>query len=115
MEQYARLVRPDVTVVTSIGSEHHGSLGSLEVTREEKARMISAMPASGIAVLNGDDPQRALDEGARAGPGDRVRLRRPAATFAPSVSAWTGRMERAFTSRHSASAAKWRFAWSAAR
>lgn len=56
MDQYARLLRPDVTVVTSIGSEHHGSLGSLEVTRSEKARMIAAMPASGIAVLNGDDP-----------------------------------------------------------
>jgi UDP-N-acetylmuramyl pentapeptide synthase len=56
MEQYARLVRPDLTVVTSIGSEHHGSLGSLEVTRDEKARMIVALPASGIAVLNGDDP-----------------------------------------------------------
>ncbi len=56
MEQYARLLRPDLTVVTSIGSEHNGSLGSLDVTRAEKARMISAMPASGIAVLNGDDP-----------------------------------------------------------
>jgi len=56
MEQYARLLRPDLTVVTSIGSEHNGSLGSLDVTRAEKARMISAMSASGIAVLNGDDP-----------------------------------------------------------
>ena len=55
MEQYARLVRPDLTVVTSIGSEHHGSLGSLDVTREEKSRMIAAMPDAGIAVLNGDD------------------------------------------------------------
>jgi UDP-N-acetylmuramyl pentapeptide synthase len=56
MEQYARLLGPDVTVVTSIGSEHNGSLGSLETTRAEKARMVSAMPASGIALLNGDDP-----------------------------------------------------------
>ena len=56
MDQYARLLRPNLTVVTSIGSEHHGSLGSLEVTRAEKVRMIAAMPASGIAVLNGDDP-----------------------------------------------------------
>jgi UDP-N-acetylmuramoyl-tripeptide--D-alanyl-D-alanine ligase len=50
------LLRPNLTVVTSIGSEHHGSLGSLEVTRAEKVRMIAAMPASGITVLNGDDP-----------------------------------------------------------
>lgn len=56
MAQYARLVRPDLTVVTSIGSEHHGSLGSLEMTRDEKVRMIVAMPASGTTVLNADDP-----------------------------------------------------------
>jgi UDP-N-acetylmuramoyl-tripeptide--D-alanyl-D-alanine ligase len=56
MDPYARLLRPNLTVVTSIGSEHHGSLGSLEVTRAEKVRMIAAMPASGITVLNGDDP-----------------------------------------------------------
>ena len=56
MAQYANLLRPDLTVVTSIGSEHHRSLGSLEVTRAEKAAMLRAMPPSGIAVLNGDDP-----------------------------------------------------------
>jgi UDP-N-acetylmuramoyl-tripeptide--D-alanyl-D-alanine ligase len=56
MAQYARLLRPDVTVVTSIGSEHHSSLGSLDATRAEKVRMLAGMPASGIAVLNGDDP-----------------------------------------------------------
>ena len=56
MAQYARLLRPDLTVVTSIGSEHQSSLGSLDAIRAEKARMVAAMPASGIAVLNGDDP-----------------------------------------------------------
>jgi UDP-N-acetylmuramyl pentapeptide synthase len=56
MRPYARTVRPDVTVVTAIGSEHHRSLGTLAVTRDEKAWMLRALPASGIAVLNGDDP-----------------------------------------------------------
>ena len=56
MAQYARLLRPDLTVVTSIGSEHQSSLGSLDAIRAEKTRMVAAMPASGIAVLNGDDP-----------------------------------------------------------
>jgi len=55
MEGYARLIRPDIAVVTSIGSEHHTSLGTLEVTRAEKAKMICALPASGLAFLNGDD------------------------------------------------------------
>ena len=56
MVQYASMICPDITVVTSIGSEHHRSLGSLEVTRAEKAEMVKALPVSGFAVLNGDDP-----------------------------------------------------------
>lgn len=56
MAQYARTVRPDITVVTSVGSEHHRSLGTLEVTRDEKAWMLRALPRTGVAVLNGDDP-----------------------------------------------------------
>jgi UDP-N-acetylmuramoyl-tripeptide--D-alanyl-D-alanine ligase len=55
MALYARMIRPDVTVVTSIGSEHNRSLGTLEVTRSEKAEMVRILPESGIAVLNGDD------------------------------------------------------------
>ena len=56
MAQYARVVRPDIVVVTSIGSEHNRSLVTLEVTRAEKARMVGALAPSGVAVLNGDDP-----------------------------------------------------------
>jgi len=56
MRRYARVVLPDVTVVTSIGSEHRRSLGSLDVTRDEKAWMVRALPPDGTAVLNGDDP-----------------------------------------------------------
>lgn len=55
MELYARMVRPDVTVVTSVGSEHHRSLGSLSVTREEKSQMVRILDERGTAVLNGDD------------------------------------------------------------
>ena len=56
MEAYATLIRPDVTVVTSIGSEHHPTMPRLENTREEKSHMVRALDASGLAVLNGDDP-----------------------------------------------------------
>ena len=56
MEGFARLIRPDIAVVTSIGSEHQTSLGTLEATRTEKAKIVLALPASGLAVLNGDDP-----------------------------------------------------------
>ena len=56
MKKYARIIRPDITIVTSVGSEHHRSLGTLESTRNEKADMVRCLPPSGIAVLNGDDP-----------------------------------------------------------
>ena len=56
MKAYARTVAPDVAVVTAIGSEHHRSLGTLEVTRAEKSWMLQVLPVSGVAVLNGDDP-----------------------------------------------------------
>jgi len=55
MAGYARLLRPDVVVVTSVGSEHGRSLGTLERTRDEKAEMVRRLPRSGCAVLNGDD------------------------------------------------------------
>jgi len=56
MAMYASVVRPDITVVTAIGSEHNRSLGTPEVTRAEKSHMVRALPSSGAAVLNGDDP-----------------------------------------------------------
>lgn len=55
MAPRARVLRPDVVVVTSIASEHHRSFGTLENTRAEKALMVEALPDSGTAVLNGDD------------------------------------------------------------
>ncbi|MGE5442982.1 MAG: Mur ligase family protein [Ignavibacteriales bacterium] len=56
MVNWATIIRPDVTVVTSIGSEHNRSFGTLEATRAEKSEMVRILPALGIAVLNGDDP-----------------------------------------------------------
>jgi UDP-N-acetylmuramyl pentapeptide synthase len=55
MARYARIVRPDVVVVTSVASEHNRSLRTLEATASEKARMVAALPAHGLAVLNADD------------------------------------------------------------
>jgi len=55
MRGYASMVRPDTVVVTSIGSEHNRSLGSLAQIREEKAAMVRALPPEGVAVLNADD------------------------------------------------------------
>ena len=56
MSIYARLLRPDVVVVTSLGYEHVQSFENLEHVRDEKANMVRALGPSGVAVLNGDDP-----------------------------------------------------------
>jgi UDP-N-acetylmuramoyl-tripeptide--D-alanyl-D-alanine ligase len=56
MRRYARLVKPDVTVVTSVGSEHLISMKSLEGIRREKSEMVAAVDPGGVVVLNGDDP-----------------------------------------------------------
>jgi len=47
---------PDLAVVTCIGSEHGTSFGTLAATRQEKLQMVRALRPSGVAVLNGDDP-----------------------------------------------------------
>lgn len=57
MAPYAAMLRPDLVVVTSIGSEHHRSLGTLDQTREEKGRMVEGLRPGGTAVLNRDDPR----------------------------------------------------------
>lgn len=56
MIQYAKMIRPDVAVVTSIGSEHNRSLGNLQSTRNEKVKILAGLLPQGVAVLNGDDP-----------------------------------------------------------
>ena len=56
MKRYADMVRPELVVVTSIGSEHRRSLPTLEHTRSEKAKMVEAVPEHGMGFLCGDDP-----------------------------------------------------------
>jgi UDP-N-acetylmuramoyl-tripeptide--D-alanyl-D-alanine ligase len=50
------MIRPNVVVVTCIGSEHNRSFKTLEATRKEKSEMVAILPPTGLAVLNGDDP-----------------------------------------------------------
>jgi UDP-N-acetylmuramoyl-tripeptide--D-alanyl-D-alanine ligase len=56
MAGYAQMIQPDIVVVTSIKSDHNRSFPTLLDTRAEKVKMISALPPTAIAVLNGDDP-----------------------------------------------------------
>ena len=48
---------PTVGVVTNVGPVHLERLGTLERIAQAKAELVEALPAHGLAVLNGDDPR----------------------------------------------------------
>jgi UDP-N-acetylmuramyl pentapeptide synthase len=52
----ARLLKPDIAVLTLIAREHYSGFRSLEAIAAEKAKLIAALRPQGIAVLNIDDP-----------------------------------------------------------
>lgn len=69
IRELAALVRPQVGVVTTINQAHIDTLGSIQAIACEKGRLIEALPARGLAVLNRDDPhvwQMRMLSGARA-------------------------------------------------
>src|SRR6185369_14246469 len=56
IEKLAGLCRPQIGVITRIGEAHLGGFGSQRQLAEAKAELLRALPANGLAVLNGDDP-----------------------------------------------------------
>jgi UDP-N-acetylmuramoyl-tripeptide--D-alanyl-D-alanine ligase len=50
------IARPDVAVVTCVAGEHTSQFPTLNAIAAEKAKLVAAIPARGIAVLNHDDP-----------------------------------------------------------
>jgi UDP-N-acetylmuramoyl-tripeptide--D-alanyl-D-alanine ligase len=52
----AKIARPEVGIVTTIAPVHLERMGSIEAIAREKSRLIAALPAHGLAVLNADDP-----------------------------------------------------------
>jgi UDP-N-acetylmuramoyl-tripeptide--D-alanyl-D-alanine ligase len=53
----AALAAPTVGIVTTVAAVHTEYLGSLDGVREEKAGLVRALVADGVAVLNADDPR----------------------------------------------------------
>lgn len=50
----SQIARPNIAVITNIGTAHIGRLGSEEAIAIAKCELLAEMPASGIAILNHD-------------------------------------------------------------
>jgi len=57
IEELAHIVRPDISVVLTVGSAHSASFGSIDNIARTKGEIVEALPAGGTAVLNADDIQ----------------------------------------------------------
>ncbi len=57
MPAHARILRPDVGVLTNIGVAHIGSLGSREQTAREKLALFQGIVAPRWTLVPGDEPQ----------------------------------------------------------
>jgi UDP-N-acetylmuramoyl-tripeptide--D-alanyl-D-alanine ligase len=51
-----RIVRPDIAVITNVGTAHIGRLGSEAAIAQAKCELLAELPSTGIAVLNHDNP-----------------------------------------------------------
>ena len=67
-----KIARPDIGMVTNVGTAHIGFLGSQENIALEKTDLIAGLDANGTAVLNADDPL--IEAHASRAPGQILRF-----------------------------------------
>ncbi|WIM98133.1 UDP-N-acetylmuramoyl-tripeptide--D-alanyl-D-alanine ligase [Actinoplanes oblitus] len=75
------IARPSIGVVLNVGAAHIGEFGSVEGTAQAKGELVEALPESGVAVLNADDPRvsamasRTVARVVQVGEGDSAGVR----------------------------------------
>ncbi|KMO75057.1 UDP-N-acetylmuramoyl-tripeptide--D-alanyl-D-alanine ligase [Mycolicibacterium chlorophenolicum] len=79
----ARIAPPSIAVVLNVGTAHLGEFGSREAIAATKSELPQAVPASGVVVLNADDPVVAAMADVTAG--RVVRVGR-----SPEADVWAG-------------------------
>lgn len=53
----ATLARPEIGVVTAVLPVHLSRIGSIDAVEDAKAELVEALPPTGVAILNADDPR----------------------------------------------------------
>jgi UDP-N-acetylmuramoyl-tripeptide--D-alanyl-D-alanine ligase len=53
---HCRVLKPQIGIVTTIGTDHYKNFRSLEATASSKRQLVELLPRTGIAILNADDP-----------------------------------------------------------
>ena len=103
----AAIAPPSIAVVLNVGTAHLGEFGSREAIAQTKAELPQAVPASGVVILNADDPAVAAmaEHDRRPGgagqpaPADRLGPRRVGRTRCRSTN-WPGRASRCTRAAH---------------
>ncbi len=54
MEHLTSIARPDIAVITSIGTSHYEFFRDLETLEQEKGKLAEALTEQGVLVVNGD-------------------------------------------------------------
>ena len=57
ISRLCEIARPNVGVITNIGLAHLGCLGSVEAIQQAKGELTASLDASGVAIVNADDPR----------------------------------------------------------
>jgi UDP-N-acetylmuramoyl-tripeptide--D-alanyl-D-alanine ligase len=83
--ELAAIAPPAIGVVLNVGTAHLGEFGSREAIARAKAELPQAVPASGVVVLNIDDPAVAAMAGATAARVVRVSRQVPSDIWAGPV------------------------------